>query len=96
MVSGVENISSRNFVGLTNDDIKDSIGDPDLELYYIKSKFYLSLHYSGDKSYLFVNKSVICKFKKHNYIPWFEFCLGSASKDFTFNIHVLDLIFMNI
>ena len=77
MVSGVENISSRNFVGLTNDDIKDSIGDPDLELYYIKSKFYLSLHCSGDKSYLYANKTETCKFTAHDNVPFYYFCLGS-------------------
>ena len=32
--------------------------------------------------YLYVNKTEICKFKANNNIIWYNFCLGSVSKDF--------------
>ena len=47
------------------------------------TKFCLSLHYHGDESYLFLNKTDICKFKANDNISWYNFCLGSISKDFT-------------
>ena len=82
------------------DDINDSIciAETKFSINFTKAntKFFVSLHYNGDESYFFVNKTVICKFKAHNDIPWYEFCLGSRSKDFTFNIRFLDLIFTNI
>ena len=43
----------------------------------------MSLHYNGANSYLCVNKTEIYKFQAHNYIFWYEFYLGSVSKDFT-------------
>ena len=47
-------------------------------------KFYLSLHYSGENSYLFVNGMEIHKFKaKHFEITATPFCLGNISKDWT-------------
>ena len=49
------------------------------------TKFCLSLHYNGDESYLFVNKTEICKFKANENISWYNFCLGSASKSFREN-----------
>ena len=43
----------------------------------------LSLHYNGDESYLYVNKINISKCKaKDGNVSWFNFCLGSISKDF--------------
>ena len=48
-----------------------------------KTKFCLSLHCNGDESYLYVNKTEICKFKANNNISWYNFCLGSLSKDLT-------------
>ena len=48
-----------------------------------KTKFCLSLHYNGDESYLYVNKTEIYKFKRNDNISWNTFCLGSVSKDFT-------------
>ena len=47
------------------------------------TKLCLSLHYNGDESYLYVNKTEICKFKANNNIIWYNFCLGSLSKDFS-------------
>ena len=47
------------------------------------TKFFLSLHYNGGESYLHVNKTEIYKFKVKFNIIWHNFCLGSASKDFT-------------
>ena len=47
------------------------------------TKFCLSLHYSGDESYMYVNKTKIYKFEVKNNISWYNFCLGSTSKDFT-------------
>ena len=48
------------------------------------TKFYLSLHYNGDKSYLFVNGKEILKFKADNKNISFpiQFCLGSISEKF--------------
>ena len=48
-----------------------------------KTKFYLSLHYNGDESYFYINKSKICKFKVNSNTPWYNFCLWRISKDFT-------------
>ena len=45
-------------------------------------KFCLSLHYNGDDSYLYGNKTEFYKFKGNDNITWYKFCLGSASKDF--------------
>ena len=38
-----------------------------------KTKFCLSLHYSGDEGYLHVNKTEICKFKVDDNINWCHF-----------------------
>ena len=47
-------------------------------------KFYLSLHYNGANSYLFVNGTEIHKFKaKDSDIVPSSLCLGNISKDFT-------------
>ena len=47
-------------------------------------KFYLSLHYNGAKSYLFVNGTEILKFKpKVSEIVATPLCLGNISKDFS-------------
>ena len=56
----------------------------------VNTTFCLSLHYSGNESFLYLNKTDICKFKvnlkfailKDN-TSWNNFCLGKASKDFT-------------
>ena len=46
-----------------------------------KKKFCLSLHYNGGNSYLFVNGTVICKFKaKDSAIVASPLCLGSFLK----------------
>ena len=34
---------------------------------------------------MYVNKTEICKFKTKDNIRWYDFCLGSISKDFTKN-----------
>ena len=47
------------------------------------TKFCISLHYNCDESHLYVNKKEIYKFKVKDNISWFNFCLGSLSKDFT-------------
>ena len=43
----------------------------------------MSLHYTGDNSYLFVNGKEICKFKASNKTNNFpsRFCLGSISNE---------------
>ena len=46
------------------------------------TKCCLSLHYNSDESYLYINKTQICKFKAKDNISWYNFCLGSISKDF--------------
>ena len=48
-----------------------------------KTKFALILHYNSVESFLYVNKTEICKFKVQNKVPWYLFCLGGVSKDFT-------------
>ena len=48
-----------------------------------KTKFCSSLHYNGDESYFYVNKTEICKIKANNNISWYNFCLQSVSKYFT-------------
>ena len=48
------------------------------------NKFYLSLHYNGANSYLFVNGTEIIKFKaKGSEIVAASSCLGNISKDFS-------------
>ena len=42
----------------------------------------MSLYNNDNRSYLYVKKTKICKFKAHDNIPWYEFCLESMSKDF--------------
>ena len=52
-----------------------------------KEKLVLTLlnqiHYNGDESYLYVNKTAIYKFEAKDNVSWYNFCLGSASNDFT-------------
>ena len=48
-----------------------------------KTKSCLSLHYNGNESNLYANKTEICKFKAYYNISWYNFCLGSVSKVFT-------------
>ena len=48
------------------------------------TKFYLSLHYNGSNSYLFVNGKEIHKFKtKDSEIIAAPLCLGNISRDFS-------------
>ena len=50
-------------------------------------KFYLSLHYNGANSYLFVNGTEIIKFKaKDSEIVATPLCLGNNSKDLSVDI----------
>ena len=43
----------------------------------------LSLHYSGDNSYLFVNGREVTKFKaKNSELTKYSMCLGGVSKDY--------------
>ena len=50
----------------------------------IKSKFCLSLHYSGANSYFFVNGTKIYKFKaKDSETAASPLCLGNISKDWS-------------
>ena len=47
-------------------------------------KFYLSLHYNGANSILFVNGTDIIKFKvKYSKITAYPLCLGNISKDWS-------------
>ena len=43
----------------------------------------MSLSYNSHERYSHMDKTEIPKFKTRNNIPWYEFCLGSISKDFT-------------
>ena len=50
----------------------------------VGAKFYLSLHYNGNKSYLFVNGREMIKYKgKDSEIVEDPLCLGNISKDFS-------------
>ena len=49
----------------------------------MSTKFCLSLHYNGDESYFYVNKTEICKLKAKDKISWYNFCLEIVSKAFT-------------
>ena len=50
----------------------------------IKNKFFLSLHYNGANSYLFVNGKEIYKFKaKDSEIVAAQLCLQNISKDWS-------------
>ena len=50
----------------------------------VNTKFYLSLHYNGDNSYLFVNDTEIIKLKaKDSMIIPNNLCLWNVSKDFS-------------
>ena len=56
------------------------------QIYFIvtKKKFYLSLHYNGANSYLFLNGREIYKFKaKVSEIVASPLCLGNISKDWS-------------
>ena len=46
------------------------------------------MQYSGDESYLYVNKTEICKFKANDNISWYNFCSASRSKDFRNDEHI--------
>ena len=49
-----------------------------------KKKLYLSLHYNGANSYLFVNGTKIYKFKaKDSEVVAIPLCLGNISKDWS-------------
>ena len=49
-----------------------------------RNMFYLTLHYNGANSYLFVNGTEIIKFKaKDSEIVTTPFCIGNISKDWT-------------
>ena len=54
----------------------------------VKTKFRSSLHYNGDESYLYVNKTEIYKFKVKDNISSYNFCLGRGSNDFTRLIYI--------
>ena len=41
------------------------------------------MHYNGDESYLYANKTETYKFKAKDNISWYNFCQGSVSLDFT-------------
>ena len=45
--------------------------------------FCISFHNNDDESYLYVNKTEICKYKANDITSWCDFCLESVSKDFT-------------
>ena len=48
----------------------------------LNAQFYLSLHYNGANSYLFVNGTEIIKFKaKYSEIAAYPLCLGNISKN---------------
>ena len=53
-----------------------------LVLTLVKTNLSLSLHYTSDISYFYVNKTDICIFEVHDNICWYVFRLGSVSNNF--------------
>ena len=50
--------------------------------------FFLSVHYNGDNSYLFVNGKEFTKFKvKNSQLIKYRMCLGGPSKDYDRDEH---------
>ena len=88
VIFGVDNSSSSHTKNRKNNfwvlgeepiyDVNDSVGTKDkqasINFTRTNPKFSLSLHYNGNESYLYVNKTKIYKFKAHDNIPWDEFC----------------------
>ena len=66
-----------------NGSVRTSEKDIVLTLVEANTKFYLSLYYNSNESYLYVNKTNIFKFKAKDNISWYNFCLARISKDFT-------------
>ena len=58
----------------------------DISFSKAKTKFFLSFHYNGNNSYLFINVKNIYKFKGNNKNINFpnKFCLGSISNKFDY------------
>ena len=60
-------------------------------------KFYLSLHYNGANSYLFVNGTEIYKFKaKDSEIVASPLCLGNISKDWLIDNMIKKQVLMDM
>ena len=51
----------------------------------VNIKFCFSLPYNSDESFLYVNKTEICKSKAKDNTSLYNFCLGIVIKDFTKN-----------
>ena len=54
------------------------------------TKFCVSSNCNGDESYLYANKTEICKFKAKDNLSWYNFSLGSTSKDLFKNEQTLN------
>ena len=54
------------------------------------TKFCVSSNCSGDESYWYANKTEICKFKAKDNLSWYNFSLGSTSKDLFKNEQTLN------
>ena len=91
IIFGVDNTSSshtdnrkNNFLvlGEATHGINDSTGAAgkkiSINFSKVNTKFCLSLYYNGDESYLYVNKTEICKFKTKHNTNLCRFCLGSV------------------
>ena len=62
-----------------------------------KKKFFLSLHYNGRNSYLFVNGTEIIKFKaKDSETVTSPLCLGNISKDWSTGVLDMFMILVQI
>ena len=99
MIFGLDNCSSSHSDNHKNDflilsegptyGIGGSFGSPEkkfsINFTKANTKFYLSLHYNADNSYLFVNGKEISKFKADSRNANFltQFCLGSKSDGFS-------------
>ena len=95
VIFGVDNSSSshtdnrkNNFLVLgegPTSGINNSIGAAEKKFSFnfskANTKFCLSSHYNDDESYLYVNKTEICKIKANNNISWYNLHLVSVSID---------------
>ena len=69
----------------TTNDINDRVGAQEkitINFSKTKKKFCLRLHCNGDETYLYVNKTKICKFKANDYISWYNVFLRKRIKGF--------------
>ena len=73
--------------------INGSFGSPEknfsINFRNANTKFFLSLHYNADNSYLFANEKEFFKFKADKKMLTFQL-------NFVFEVHLMDLVLLNL